>query len=171
MSMMIPPTMPAMPYGAMPQFGGSYGMPVSTMGPVAVAPAKSVNPFKTNYPKHNGEPGSWNSNREVMRPGNDRLDRLVAICVEKLDFGLAQITALTEDCATMQSDLAASHTGGDKDLRTQLVKANKEIHRLRTILAATPGSVDDEPEDEVEEEGEEEEYAGEDKEVEEGPVF
>lgn len=90
-----------------------------------------------------------NPQRPALRPANDKLDRFVALCVEKLDAGLDQIKGLAEEVERMQQDIAASHAGGDPELRTQLSKANKEIHRLRTLLATQPGAVFDEEEGEA----------------------
>ena len=163
--------------GAVPYMGGAVAAPSFNYGGYgAVAPyqdgqqwlnnrpgqvtpqVKTHNPFKAPGTLYQGEIGHPNDLRSGMRPTNDKLDRLVQICVEKMDFSLAQMKALTEDTTRMQQEIVASHHGGDPELRVQLVKANKEIHRLRTVLCNLPGSVlDDEPEDDGEDEGDEEE--------------
>jgi len=105
---------------------------------------KTYNPFHYQLAPYFGEIGAPNPTRPALRPTNDKLDRFVAICVEKLDFGLNQIKSLADEIQRFQYELTQSNTGGDPELRTQLGKANKEIHRLRTLLATQPGAVFDE---------------------------
>eukprot|EP00670_Eutreptiella_braarudii_P002073 CAMPEP_0174294552 /NCGR_PEP_ID=MMETSP0809-20121228/41970_1 /TAXON_ID=73025 ORGANISM="Eutreptiella gymnastica-like, Strain CCMP1594" /NCGR_SAMPLE_ID=MMETSP0809 /ASSEMBLY_ACC=CAM_ASM_000658 /LENGTH=182 /DNA_ID=CAMNT_0015396097 /DNA_START=24 /DNA_END=572 /DNA_ORIENTATION=+ len=182
MTTMVPFSQTWSPYGSTAAPPTTYNpfQALSTATPSTsgmVLQVKSVNPFSAGGEKYSGVIGRPNDTRSVLRPSNDKLDRLVSACIEKLDFGLQQINALAEDTKRMQNDIASSHTGGDPELRTQLSKANKEIHRLRTVLATQPGAVAEEAEEEEEEEAEEGEVeaeegeAVEDPKAEEGPVF
>jgi len=130
---------------------------------------KTYNPFHYQLAPYFGEIGAPNPTRPALRPTNDKLDRFVAICVEKLDFGLNQIKSLADEIQRFQYELTQSNTGGDPELRTQLGKANKEIHRLRTLLATQPGAVFDE---EVEAEAlPQEQFNHEDPQGQVGPIF
>jgi|UniRef100_A0A6T2B8S4 hypothetical protein len=94
--------------------------------------------------------------RGTLRPKNDKLDRFVKLVVEKIDFSIEQARALAEDTMRMQNELAESITGGDPQLRADLVEANQEIHRLRAQLVTRLGGCNDDDEEEEEEEEEEE---------------
>eukprot|EP00996_Jenningsia_fusiforme_P004275 NODE_5089_length_720_cov_17.815201_g4723_i0.p1 GENE.NODE_5089_length_720_cov_17.815201_g4723_i0~~NODE_5089_length_720_cov_17.815201_g4723_i0.p1 ORF type:complete len:128 (+),score=46.08 NODE_5089_length_720_cov_17.815201_g4723_i0:60-386(+) len=79
------------------------------------------------------------SGRPVLRSGNDNLDKLTELCVEKIDIGLQHVRALLQEIDTIKADLKTAHAGGDPELRTLLQKANKEIHRLSTLAATCCG--------------------------------
>eukprot|EP00667_Euglena_gracilis_P034632 EG_transcript_60736 len=106
----------AVPYSH-PQFPySSLGAGFPLVNPsTTVTTSKKYNPFKTYGSSYFGEIGVPNPQRPALRPANDKLDRFVALCVEKLDAGLDQIKGLAEEVERMQQDIAASHAGGDPE--------------------------------------------------------
>lgn len=100
---------------------------------------RSNNPFKSTLPLYGGRIGSPNEIRPQLRPANDRLDRLVALAVDKLDVGVRALKDLAQQADSLKTELRDAQNGGDPTLREQIKLANMEIHRLRCLLVTGVG--------------------------------
>lgn len=98
-----------------------------------------INPYVV-LPKYRS-PFQIPAERPALRPQADRLDRLVALAVEKINSAVRELNALASECDALKSQLAGADSVGERaELKAQLSAANKEIHRLRLLAIADAGA-------------------------------